>query len=296
MGVVFSLPSSAHLPMATFFFKDFGKDASDILLKDRPTNEQIKVNGNYRGVKLAFTGKTTSGNKASASFEPSWSVADYGLDVKATLNSNGNHSVNASCNNKIASGLKLDGTFTAGKNKQLDAAVDYKWQDKATFSSKVSFMSQTTGVNLQLAAVGFRNNWAFGLQATDTVNEDFTVVADKITGAVQYNGAAFKTTVAVSQVRDILLGEFKYYRSTLNGNAVGTELTYNHTLGTAGAALGVSTVLDDGATGKVTLGSNGIVGLSYKKRLDSATQITVGCSADARSQQYNLGFNLDVDL
>merc|ERR1712233_143020 len=198
----------------------------------------------------------------------------------------GNHSVNASCNNKIASGLKLDGTFTAGKNKQLDAAVDYKWQDKATFSSKVSFMSQTTGVNLQLAAVGFRNNWAFGLQATDTVNEDFTVVADKITGAVQYNGAAFKTTVAVSQVRDILLGEFKYYRSTLNGNA----------LGTAGAALGVSTVLDDGATGKVTLGSNGIVGLSYKKRLDSATQITVGCSADARSQQYNLGFNLDVDL
>merc|ERR1711963_1267937 len=138
MGVVFSLPSSAHPPMATFFFKDFGKDATDILLKDRPTNEQIKVNGNYRGVKLAFTGKTTSGNKASATFEPSWSVADYGLDVKATLNSNGNHSVNASCNDKLAKGLKLDGTFTAGKNKQLDAAVDYRWQNKATFSSKVS--------------------------------------------------------------------------------------------------------------------------------------------------------------
>merc|ERR1712063_99503 len=264
MGV-FSLPSSAH-PMATFFFKDFGKDVSDILLKDRPTNEQIKVDGTYRGVKLAFTGKTTSGNKASASFEPSWSVPNYGLDLKATLNSNGNHSVNATCNNKVASGLKLDGTFTAGKNKQLDAGLDYKWQDKATLSSKVSFMSQTTGVNLQLAAVGFKNNWAFGVQATNTVNEDFTV-----------------------------LGEFKYYRQ-LDRNAVGTELTYNHTLGTAAAALGVSTVLDNGAIGKVTLGSNGIVGLSYKKRLDSATQITVGCGADARSQQYNLGFNLDVDL
>merc|ERR1712137_339755 len=122
MGVVFSLPSSAH-PMATFFFKDFGKDVSDILLKDRPTNEQIKVNGTYRGVKLAFTGKTTSGNKASASFEPSWSVPNYGLDLKATLNSNGNHSVNATCNNKVASGLKLDGTFTAGKNKQLAAGL-----------------------------------------------------------------------------------------------------------------------------------------------------------------------------
>merc|ERR1712137_432924 len=282
MGVVFSLPSSAH-PMATFFFKDFGKDVSDILLKDRPTNEQIKVNGTYRGVKLAFTGKTTSGNKASASFEPSWSVPNYGLDLKATFNS------------KVASGLKLDGTFTAGKNKQLDAGLDYKWQDKATLSSKVSFMSQTTGVNLQLAAVGFKNNWAFGVQATNTVNEDFTVVADKLTGAVQYNGIGFRTTVTVNQVRDIVLGEFKYYRQ-LDRNAVGTELTYNHTLGTAAAALGVSTVLDNGAIGKVTFGSNGIVGLSYKKRLDSATQITVGCGADARSQQYNLGFNLDVDL
>merc|ERR1712137_308227 len=261
MGVVFSLPSSAH-PMATFFFKDFGKDVSDILLKDRPTNEQIKVNGTYRGVKLAFNGK---------------------------------HSVNATCNNKVASGLKLDGTFTAGKNKQLDAGLDYKWQDKATLSSKVSFMSQTTGVNLQLAAVGFKNNWAFGVQATNTVNEDFTVVADKLTGAVQYNGIGFRTTVTVNQVRDIVLGEFKYYRQ-LDRNAVGTELTYNHTLGTAAAALGVSTVLDNGAIGKVTFGSNGIVGLSYKKRLDSATQITVGCGADARSQQYNLGFNLDVDL
>jgi hypothetical protein len=218
------------------------------------------------------------------------------VEVKATLESSGNNSVNATVNNKIATGLKLGGTFATGKSQKIDVTAEYKYKEQATVSSKVTFPSAATSVNTELAAVLFRRNWAFGLAALNTINSDnFAVATDKVSGAVQYNGLGFKSTGLVHQVRDNLLFEFRYFRR-LNRSAVATELSYNHTLGTSYGAVGVSTTFDDGTIGKVTLGTTGLVGLSYKKRLDDTTEVILGANANSITKEYDVGFNLEVSI
>jgi|ERR1711862_19780 len=290
MGVFF-----CGFDMSTFFFKDFGKSAGDLLSKDFPTNEQLKVNSSCKDVKLAFTGKT-KGKVAEGIFEPTWKVpGNYGLELKGSIKTGGEVSATASVTEKLAEGLKFYGTYEKAKDQKFETGVEYKYQDKAAITTKVSFPSTSDAVSADLSGVVFRNNWAFGVALATQFNEKLSAAPDKLSGGVQYKSNDYVASGVLSRTTKEVTGKFTYYRAC-GKNLVGAQVDTNHNTGAATAALALATKCDSGAVTKVTFGTSGTVSLSYKKKIDSNTNVTLGCVANTATKEYNAGLNIEIDM
>jgi len=284
--------------MSTFFFKDFGKSTKDIIEKDVPTNEQLKVNTNYNNVKLAFTGKT-KGRVAEGVFEPTWNMKDYGVELKGSFKTGGEISMTGTLNDKLTKGLKLNANFvtsTTGKQQKFETSAEYKYQNKAAVTAKVAFPSSTTAVKADFSAVAFRNQWAFGAALATQFNEQMTGAPDVVSVGVQYNALTYNASSVLhrSGAGDIS-GEFRYFKAC-GKHSVGSEMKINHSTGDIVGALALATKMDSGAVSKIVFGSNGCVGFSWKKRIDSNTNVTLGCKANTATKQYEAGLNIEVDL
>jgi len=278
------------------FFKDFGKDASDLITKDIPTNEQLKVNTTVRNVKLCFTGKT-KGNKAEGVLEPTWKHNDYGIEVKANLSSSGNNSVTTSITDKIANGLKLSGSLITGPSQKFESSCEYKYQDKASFTCKTTLPSEPQDILFEESLAVFRNNWSFGTGVDSKFNIEQTALSvSKISAGVQYNGSDYKACFVLNrESKGSVSGKFNYFR-TFGKSSVGTCICHNNSTGSSCAALAYSSRCDDGSSKKIVFSSGGKVGLSYKKILDSNTNLIFGCEANTVTKEFQVGLNMTIDM
>jgi len=280
-----------------FFFKDFGKDASDLVSKDIPTNEQLKVNTAVRNVNLTFVGKT-KGNKAEGSVEPKYTFNDYGITVEGVLSSTGDYSIKSSLSDKPAKGLKLSGNYTNGsKNKNFEGSVEYKYDNKASVSGKFTFPTvEGEDVTINESVTFHKDEWAFGLGVDSKFNtENYAFAFDKFSGGVQYSNYGCTTTFMAEHKDENFTGKLSYFRNC-GKSSVGTTISHNHGTGESCASLAALFKADDGSSKKFSFSSCGKVGLSYKKNLDDSTSLIVGCEANTVSKEYGVGLNMTIDM
>jgi len=275
----------------TFFYKDFGKLTNDLITKDLPTNEQLKVNGKYKQVKLAFTGKT-SGNRAEGVFEPSYCYPDYGLELKGSAKSDGEISATASVADKWVNGLNAGITFKSGKNQQLEATADYKHKDVFAVSSKFVFPANDSKSSADLSTAFFKNNWAFGGSLLTKFDESMSS-PEKLSVGFQYTSGLYTATTLVTREKSQVSSEFRYFRAH-NTSAVGTLIKANHATGSSSAALAVTKLCDCGGVGKLVISTNSSVALSWKKAVGANTTLTVSAQGNTATKEYQLGLHVDL--
>merc|ERR1711943_177347 len=114
-----------------------------------------------------------------------------------------------------------------------------------------------------------------------------------LSAAVQYNHPEYFVTALAhrSGAKDVS-SEVRYYRKS-GDLQIGTEFLYNYTTAATAATVGVAKSCENGVV-KAVVGTSGVVGLSWKKRLDANTEVIVGCNADVQRKEYQVGFNLNV--
>merc|ERR1739848_174643 len=110
---------------------------------------------------------------------------------------------------------------------------------------------------------------------------------------VQFNHPEYFVTALAhrSGAKDVS-SEVRYYRKS-GDLQIGTEFLYNYTTAATAATVGVAKSCEIGVV-KAVVGTSGVVGLSWKKRLDANTEVIVGCNADVQRKEYQVGFNLNV--
>jgi len=295
MGFFASL--KLYYTMSTFFFKDFGKNAKDIITKDRPLNKQIQVTDNLTpDYQLVLTAKTR-GDEVVADAEFTADVPKIGGDVSVSVDSDAGAEFDITICDKLAKGLKLalnvgSSDVVALENQSVSASVEYKYQDKAAVTGKIDFPSGSS-TKVDLSAAVFKNSWAFGLSSSCAIQQEFAVACDKVSGGVQYNHPEYFVTALAhrSGAKDVS-SEVRYYRKS-GDLQIGTEFLYNYTTAATAATVGVAKSCENGVV-KAVVGTSGVVGLSWKKRLDANTEVIVGCNADVQRKEYQVGFNLNV--
>jgi hypothetical protein len=118
---------------------------------------------------------------------------------------------------------------------------------------------------------------------------------DCLSAGVQYNNGAFVGSVILAKRGANLLGTFRYFRCT-GKHTVGTEVTCDHVTNEVNASVALASRDDCGAVRKIVVDTNGGVNLSWKKRIDANTNVTLGCKANTASRLFNVGIHVDVDM
>lgn len=221
----------------------------------------------------------------------------YGSELKATWKSSGELSGSLIVNDKLVNRLKTE-VNVAGALSSDDAVTvaitnDYKRTD-STFSAQFVKPLGAPSISANLSGVFFRNAWAFGLQHNSVFNTEETTF-DKsraTTGAsVQYTNPSFVSSFSLTKRGNNLLGNFRYFFVSSRGYLVASEFACDHRTNNVNASFALAK-----DNKKITVASNGDVGVSYKKTLDENSNVTLGLKTNTDTRKFNIGLHVECSM
>jgi voltage-dependent anion channel protein 2 len=261
-------------------WKDLGKSASDLLLKDYPihgTSLEVKTSSFPTTFKVAGTRDAKSAAIAG-DIEGKYVDAKNGITFTQAWTTTNLLRTQVELENQIAKGLKLDLATALNPAKSQKSAIVtaiYKQPSLHTRATVDLFKGPTFSAD---AVVG-RDGFLVGGEAT------YDVLSGAITryaGAVGYSAPEYAVTI--HSLGNLSTFAASYYHRVNKDVEAGAKAVYDTKSTTGGVSLevGAKTYLDNAAFVKAKVNNAGIVALGYTQALRPGVKVGFGLALDTQ--------------
>jgi voltage-dependent anion channel protein 2 len=261
-------------------WKDLGKSASDLLLKDYPihgTSLEVKTSSFPTTFKVAGTRDAKSAVIAG-DIEGKYVDVKNGITFTQAWTTTNLLRTQVELENQIAKGLKLDLATALNPAKSQKSAIVtaiYKQPSLHTRATVDLFRGPTFSAD---AVVG-RDGFLVGGEAT------YDVLSGAITryaGAVGYSAPEYAVTI--HSLGNLSTFAASYYHRVNKDVEAGAKAVYDTKSTTGGVSLevGAKTYLDNAAFVKAKVNNSGIVALGYTQALRPGVKVGFGLALDTQ--------------
>merc|ERR1712010_28837 len=266
MGVLF--PTQDRF---TMFNKDFGKAASDLISKDFPGKFDVEVATKNSNLDVTSTMKLASDGTFNGALKPTFKLCKCST-LEVVLCTQGAHSMKLVNKDSLVKNLKSSAAVSCKVAKNDPS----KSTQSLTLNADYTFNKGTASVNFAFPSLGFvysHDKIAAGAEAAFTFGNSTELAA--ATANFQFaNPEYIFTASATTSGSANFNGSIKYFykhSKFILGSQVHYSSVAKENEPSASADIVLAKTLSGGGVGKVLFGSNGTVGVSYKKEICDAT-------------------------
>lgn len=274
------------------FFKDIGKNASDVLTKDFQLNHQVEINSKPKGVEVKAVA-SYAGDSTKISIEPKYICDDWNAEVSGSVDTNNKLKVAASVKDKVVEGVKTSLEFTSTDVQQLNVGVEYKntW---GTAKADFEFPSNNkTAANF--GAVVVKNEVAAGVEVRANLGPGNEPSVAYVNGGIQYRKPDFTGAFFVKSRGDAITLQGSYLHS-LSCCQLAADAKYSVNDSKTTLAFGWLKKLNDGSTFKSLFTTDGNLSLSYKRDLSTCSSFTAGTRINTSNMTSQVGVKLNINM